>query len=386
MGGERDWGVPPDTLVIPPGAGPGEARIVIGPDLPPPLDTYTFSGGQTYASGIIFYADGSDTTYTYLCVVEDTTDQDIAIHFGHVNGGVVVEESPGVPQTIRWLVENPAGFQAFSVNTDQVNLTALVNGISLTASAASGDISLTATDVIALSAATILGSATSAFTINGPLASLLTMPANGNALLRATEPGATAQLASTGAGGTADVFAATLLQLRAIGTGADIDAFATDDIRIRAGDDIDLDAAGEIQVQGTRAYLMTQLQLNRASGGLTLNTTQTTIPNCTFSLPTVTTNARYKAEIVMDTETSVAGTGIAIGRLVVNGVTQAQEAIYQSPTAGTRMTVTQNYEGTLAAAGSHSFTFQALKTAGTATLGVGATHCTLRVTIYESGG
>lgn len=86
------------TITLPPGAGPGDARIVLGPDLPPPLDTYAPFGGA-YEAGIIFYSQGNDTTYTYLCDLANTG-AFTEVHLGHVRNGVVEEYSPGEPAVI----------------------------------------------------------------------------------------------------------------------------------------------------------------------------------------------------------------------------------------------------------------------------------------------
>lgn len=89
-----------DTITLPPSAGPGEARIVIGPDLPPPLDTYTWAGLR-YSSAIIFYGEGlPDDTYSYIAVVEDTTPFSTEVHWGHVAAGVVEEVTPGQPAVL----------------------------------------------------------------------------------------------------------------------------------------------------------------------------------------------------------------------------------------------------------------------------------------------
>lgn len=88
------------SLTLPFNAGAGNARIFFGAPLPPPLDTYmTISG--SYQAGIIFYSQGDDTTYTYLCVIRNTGGF-TEVHLGHVKGGAVQEYSPGEPAVMLW--------------------------------------------------------------------------------------------------------------------------------------------------------------------------------------------------------------------------------------------------------------------------------------------
>lgn len=55
MADSPDWGVPPNDLTIPPFAGPGEARIVIGPDIPPLLANYISGLGYTIIGAFLSY-------------------------------------------------------------------------------------------------------------------------------------------------------------------------------------------------------------------------------------------------------------------------------------------------------------------------------------------
>lgn len=92
-----------DSLTIPTSAGPGDTRVVFGGELPPPLDTYTFSsvsGTYRYASAIIFYrGGGNDDNYEYIAAIEQLTGAITAVlwHQGAVVNGAVVESSAGVP-------------------------------------------------------------------------------------------------------------------------------------------------------------------------------------------------------------------------------------------------------------------------------------------------
>lgn len=57
-----------DNLVIPTGAVSGQTRIVIGPDLPAPLDTYLFYGSHPAVAAIIYYSTAVDT-YQFTAIV-----------------------------------------------------------------------------------------------------------------------------------------------------------------------------------------------------------------------------------------------------------------------------------------------------------------------------
>ena len=68
MGSNRDWGVDSQTLTIPPFAGPGDARITIGQDLPADLVAFYAAGGYTTVGGIVLFAAGGDYDYLVLAI------------------------------------------------------------------------------------------------------------------------------------------------------------------------------------------------------------------------------------------------------------------------------------------------------------------------------
>jgi len=119
-----DWTVPPQSLTQPPFAGPGTARIVIGPDLPPPLNTYLFYGTILATNGTIYYgAFPADDTYTFMVLVQSTFFVDVVI--GHVVNGAVVEYQAGFPagQTWRETLVGPP-YLVTNVTTDRL----VING------------------------------------------------------------------------------------------------------------------------------------------------------------------------------------------------------------------------------------------------------------------
>lgn len=120
-----------DNLVVPPGAGPGDARIVIGPELPPPLDTYVPSGrfptATGFAGAIIFYSEGDDTTYIYMATVEDAGPPEIAgVVFGFVINGVIQEMSPGFPMSLT--LDSNTGSASPDINLEATGVLARTTG------------------------------------------------------------------------------------------------------------------------------------------------------------------------------------------------------------------------------------------------------------------
>ena len=106
------------TWTYPDGALPGQPRTVIGPDLPPPLNTYLFFGTTLADSGIIFYqATASNDDYNFL--VHIGAGSEATLILGHVLNGAVLERAAGFAAGQSWYF-NGAGM----VNND-VNVSAL---------------------------------------------------------------------------------------------------------------------------------------------------------------------------------------------------------------------------------------------------------------------
>jgi hypothetical protein len=76
--------------------------MVIGSELPPPLDTYQFYGtGNRADSGIVFYqVTPTDDDYNFLVHVRAASQSVITI--GHVLGGSVLEKAAGFPAGQAW--------------------------------------------------------------------------------------------------------------------------------------------------------------------------------------------------------------------------------------------------------------------------------------------
>jgi hypothetical protein len=314
---------PQSSITLPPSAAPGSARIFIGPDLPPPLDTYVFNaygfGATKFVAAIVFYANDSvvplDDLYQFIGVV-DNPGLASAVVYGLVQNGAVREFSAGRPAGLTTITQS-AGV------TTQIN--ELYDDIVMaTRSGSSGAIALASAAAASLSG---VGAVTISSSANGVTIS--------------------APNAATGV--------------------------------------INLDAGTEIELQGTKAYLLTQMSTARASADLTLTTARQTVTGATVTLPTTTANALYSADIECDVEETVAGTVLVIGELDVDGTVQTQAALWVVK-ATDRLTISQHYSGVLATAGNHTFTVKGSKGAAVGTVVMHQTHSLVRAQIFESGG
>lgn len=73
MAGEGDWHIPTETITIPEFAGPGDARIVISPAIPPELTAYYAADDKTVVGCVLYYdvgpSPGVDGNYHYEACV-----------------------------------------------------------------------------------------------------------------------------------------------------------------------------------------------------------------------------------------------------------------------------------------------------------------------------
>lgn len=124
-----------------------------------------------------------------------------------------------------------------------------------------------------------------------------------------------------------------------------------------------------------------------ASSDLGVGQTAQDVPGASITLTTTTDNATFWAFATFDFDgVGTGSTSTAFGRLVVDGVVQAAEALYQvsSASASVRSVIPQMWAGTLASAGSHTIKLQGT-TPGSAGNGVeiNGTHTRLHVLIFE---
>lgn len=156
------------SITLPSNAIPGQARIVIGAQLPPPLDTYATLNGP-FVGALIFYSEGDDTTYSFIGVVEDSLAQLTIVHWGHVVAGAVVEDSGGVPRSLQRLAS--AGTVSHTVRADDVLVVAGALGITLNSAA---DVLILASALATINADTINFDAATEVQVRGQKGYLLT--------------------------------------------------------------------------------------------------------------------------------------------------------------------------------------------------------------------
>lgn len=144
--------------------------------------------------------------------------------------------------------------------------------------------------------------------------------------------------------------------------------------------------AGQIVDEGQMNRLRPQKYTIAPSGSLTMNasTTETDIPGCSVTIVTEFDGALYEVDAAFEAlVTTISTTTIMIGKLNIDGVTDAnQEATYGMDVAD-RDIVTQHWDGVLATAGSHTFKLRGNLSAAA---GVGAWNVSntyLRVKITE---
>lgn len=118
---------PVSSLILPNGAGAGEPRLFLGPDLPPPLNAYSPSGefgvGAKYVSAFVWFAQGDDTTYVYAATVaKPTLPLTAGVVFGHVTSGGVDEIAANRPTGIILSAAPGASAGSVKVNGNDVRV------------------------------------------------------------------------------------------------------------------------------------------------------------------------------------------------------------------------------------------------------------------------
>lgn len=106
------------------------------------------------------------------------------------------------------------------------------------------------------------------------------------------------------------------------------------------------------------------------------------IPGATVTITTVNANASVQVIGVFDATTTGTG-GNAVGTCVVDGATQAGQAIHGLVTNATRETVTQVWNVVLSTAGSHTIKLQGATSGASGTVQFSSTHTTINATVYD---
>lgn len=120
-----------------------------------------------------------------------------------------------------------------------------------------------------------------------------------------------------------------------------------------------------------------------ASGTLTLTTTETDVPGCTWTFQTTGANAIVVVIGVFDFDCTSAAANFtyAMGRLSVDGTTQTAEA-HGTMAALIRNTCAQLWPVSVAA-GTHTVKLRALKPSASTVISVDAVHTTMAVLVFD---
>jgi hypothetical protein len=91
-----------------------------------------------------------------------------------------------------------------------------------------------------------------------------------------------------------------------------------------------------------------------ASALVPAGSTAADVPGASVTFDTEVAGAVYQAVAVFDVDPTAATTALVNGRLAVDGVAVSPLALFAAEVGTDRITVTQIYQGTLGAAGSHT--------------------------------
>ncbi|MFI0897759.1 hypothetical protein [Streptomyces sp. NPDC020983] len=139
-------------------------------------------------------------------------------------------------------------------------------------------------------------------------------------------------------------------------------------------------AAGQRVLASTLNRLQPAVYSAVGTGNVTGAATNAAVPGATVTLTTATAGARYTVACVWDVTLTGATTSLLTVRLSVDGATVAPLGTFAASASGNRSTIPQQYSGTLASAGSHTFTLVGSPAASQTIQG---TNTSLIVTIYE---
>lgn len=135
--------------------------------------------------------------------------------------------------------------------------------------------------------------------------------------------------------------------------------------------------------QATQLEAKTGLALQAGNAGNTqaITTTETDLLNASVTITTTAASATWIVVGAFDFSHS-GGTDVAIGRLSVDGVTQAGEAHVQCASQ-CRMTVAQVWRGTVSA-GSHTFKLRGAKVGSSNSISSFDSQTSLQVHVFET--
>lgn len=127
----------------------------------------------------------------------------------------------------------------------------------------------------------------------------------------------------------------------------------------------------------------TYMEFGSATADTSLNTVEANVPGLLFNVTTTTLFARWEAHAAVGFEETVIGAVVGIGRLYVDGVLQGPTVLFNMTAVGQRATVGQNWAGSFASPGPHTFQLRVARNANNGTQNANQTNTTLLVKVYE---
>jgi hypothetical protein len=113
-------------------------------------------------------------------------------------------------------------------------------------------------------------------------------------------------------------------------------------------------------------------------------TAMTDIPGCSITFSTVNANASVLVTGVFDAQAvTMSGAAVATGNCAVDGTLQPGQATHDEIAVGDRGTVSQVWNVTLAAAGSHLIKLQGALSGASGSTQFNATHTTLTLLVLD---
>lgn len=155
------------------------------------------------------------------------------------------------------------------------------------------------------------------------------------------------------------------------------------------GEDLATDVEAEIiRLDALIAALTARPLMGQAlcTTQLDLTTSDVDVPGATVTIVTTKPNAKYRVDGSFYMSAVTGGTGVATGKLAIDGVNQTANANWTGVDTVARGTPAQAWQGTLAAAGSHVFKLRASQSAvggGNGAFRVNTTGTAIAVMVFE---
>jgi hypothetical protein len=143
--------------------------------------------------------------------------------------------------------------------------------------------------------------------------------------------------------------------------------------------------ATAVDTQLTRIDAKPMILNAAATATQDLTTTEVDVTGATLTFTTLKANARFMCTGSFYFSSIAASTGVAAGKLSVDGVVQPAFANFTGDsTTPSRVNSAQSWIGTLAAAGSHTLKLRAVGSAAVAAQRTNATSTSLTIMVFEA--